>query len=133
MKNYHDIALLLLRIGAGALLIANHGWSKLISAFKFIVHGEPWRFIDGVANLGFPVPAFFAIAAALTESVGSVLIILGLFTRYAAAFVAITMSVAAFRHLTSDFRYELAAMHLLVALALILMGAGRYSLDAKRR
>ena len=133
MSKSSDIALLLLRMGAGAMLIANHGLSKLISAYGYVVHKQPWRFIDGVDELGFPFPALFAVGAALIETFGSLLLILGLFTRYAAAFVVILMSVAIYRHLSSDFRYELAAMYLLVALALLLIGPGRFSLDAKRR
>ena len=133
MNKFSDIGLLLLRIGSGFLLIANHGLSKLISAYGYVVHKQPWRFIDGVAELGFPFPAFFAIGGALIESIGALLIILGLFTRYAAAFLVVMMAVAAYRHLISDFRYELAAMYLLVGLALILIGPGRFSLDAKRR
>ena len=133
MNKYADVALLLLRIGSGSMLIANHGFSKLVSAYKYVAHGESWRFIEGVAGLGFPAPAFFAICAALSESIGGALLIVGLLTRYAAAFIAITMSVAVFRHVSTDLRYELAAMYLLAAIALMLIGAGRFSLDRKLR
>jgi putative oxidoreductase len=133
MGKFSDLALLLLRIGSGAMLIANHGFSKLVSAYGYVIHKQSWRFIDGVAELGFPFPAFFAVGAALIESVGGLLVMIGLFTRYAAALIMIVMSVAIYRHLSSDFRYELAAMYLLVGFTLVCIGAGRYSLDAKRR
>ena len=133
MNRLWDIGLLLLRVGTGLLLIANHGWSKLMSAYGYVALGKDWKFIEGVAKMGFPLPAFFAIAAAMVESIGSVLLILGLFTRYAALFIGITMGVAIYRHLTTDFRYELAAMYLLIAIALMLLPPGRFSLDAKRK
>ncbi|MCI0412816.1 DoxX family protein [bacterium] len=133
MNRFWDIGLLLLRLGTGLLLIMNHGWGKLVSAFGYLAQGKPWKFIEGVANLGFPFPAFFAVAAALAESIGSILLIIGLFTRYAALFIAINMSVAIYRHLTSDFRFELAALYLCIALAFLFLPPGRFSMDAKRK
>jgi putative oxidoreductase len=133
MNKFSDLALLLLRIGTGFLLIANHGYSKLIGAYGYVINKQPWRFVDGVAELGFPFPTFFAVGAALIESIGALLVIIGLFTRYAAALIMVVMSVAIYRHLSSDFRYELAAMYLLVGFTLVCIGAGRYSVDAKRR
>ncbi len=133
MNRLWDAGLLLLRLGTGLLLIANHGWSKLVSAYGYVVQGKEWKFIEGVEKLGFPMPAFFAVAAALAEGIGSILLIIGLFTRYAALFIAITMGVAVYRHLTTDFRYELAAIYLLIAVALMLLPPGKFSLDAKRK
>jgi putative oxidoreductase len=133
MNRFWDVGLLLLRLGSGLLLITQHGWGKLASAYAYLAHGKEWKFIEGVGKLGFPAPEFFAICAALAEGIGSVLLIVGLFTRYAALFIAITMGVAIYRHLTSDFRFELAALYFLIALALVLLPPGRFSLDAKRK
>ena len=133
MNRLWDVGLLLLRLGAGLLLIVNHGWGKLVSAYGYLAQGKDWKFIEGVANLGFPLPAFFAVAAALAESIGSILLILGLFTRYAALFIMITMGVAVYRHLTSDFRFELAALYFLIALTFVFIPPGRFSVDARRK
>jgi putative oxidoreductase len=124
------MARLLVRVGFGLLLALNHGWGKASAAFGFVFLGQEWRFVGVVGEMGFPLPAFFAICAALAEFVGGLLLAAGLFTRYAAAFVTINMSVAVLRHLFTNMRYELATLYLIVAVYLLLSGAGKLSLDA---
>lgn len=128
-----DFGLLIVRLAAGLMLLGFHGWSKLVAAFGYIFQGQEWRFVDGVAGLGFPLPGFFAVCAALAESVGALLLAAGLFTRYAAAFVTVNFIVATYRHLSTDMRFELAAMYLAFALLFLLGSPGRYSLDAALR
>lgn len=124
------MARLLVRVGFGLLLALNHGWGKVSAAFGLVFLGQEWGFVAGVGEMGFPLPAFFAICSALAEFVGGLLLAAGLFTRYAAAFVTINMSVAVLRHLFTNMRYELAALYLIVAVYLLLSGAGKLSLDA---
>lgn len=139
-----DVALLVLRLAGLGLALA-HGWGK-IAAF---VSGEGAGFIEGVGRLGFPMPGLFAWAAALAEFAGGLLVALGLFTRVAASFSAFTMLVAGFiRHkfhlhllvwlgiyqasektIESWRDPEKALVYVLIFVALILMGAGRFSLD----
>ena len=86
-----DAGLLLLRICLG-LGMAYHGWGKVFG-------GHMEGFAKGVAAMGFPAPAFFAWAAALSELAGGILVAAGIGTRYAAFFILMTMFVAAFvRH-----------------------------------
>jgi putative oxidoreductase len=140
-----DVALLILRL-AGLGLAFAHGWGK-ISA---LASGEADGFIERVGQLGFPVPVVFAWAAGLAEFVGGLFVAFGLFTRVAASFAAITMLVAGFlRHkfhlhllvwlglfdaskesIESWRDPEKSLVYLLIMLALILMGAGRFSLDS---
>ena len=140
-----DLGLLILRL-AGLYLAIGHGWGKVVG----LASGET-RFLEGVANLGFPMPVVFAWAAALSELVGGTAMALGLFTRWAAAFAATTMFVAAFvRHrAASQFlswigiapaseesfkawgNPELSTIFLLVCLAVALLGPGRFSIDAR--
>lgn len=118
-----DVGLLVLRVVAGGLMFYLHGLGKVPPQGKFV---------DGVTALGFPAPTLFAWAAALSEAVGGVLLVLGLFTRPAALMLAFTMGVAAFLVHGADplAKKELALVYLSIALLYLLAGAGRYSLDA---
>lgn len=139
-----DAALLILRLSGLGLALA-HGWPKI----ERFLSGQAGPFVEGVAALGFPYPTVFAWAAAVAELVGGSLIALGLLTRVAATFAAFTMFVASFlRHrllqqtlaffgvnsvsdevLESWGNPERAAVYLLIFVSLVLMGAGRFSLD----
>jgi putative oxidoreductase len=139
-----DIALLILRL-AGLALAFLHGWSKVDQ----LIWGDPTGRFESIANLGFPMPGFFAWCLALTEFGGGLLITFGLFTRVLASFAAFAMFVATFmRHklhlqilvglgainvpeetVESWGNPETALLFLLIMLSLVLMGAGRISLD----
>lgn len=118
-----NIGLLWLRVLTG-LGIASHGYQKLFG-------GIMPQFMEGVAKLGLPAAGFFAHAAGASEFFGGLLIALGLFTRVGAVFVFFTMSVAAFHaHAGTPFsERELPLAYWTVSSALVLLGAGRCSLD----
>lgn len=132
-KSQIDWALLVLRVAVGLGLFALHGWGKVKGAWGHLVGGEEWGFATGVAGMGFPFPRFFAFLSTLAESVGALLVAAGLWTRIAAAIVCVNMTVAVSRHLATDMRFELAALYLVVAVALVIAGAGRLSVDGIRR
>jgi putative oxidoreductase len=143
-----DAALLILRLSGLGLALA-HGWPKM----ERFLSGQAAPFVEGVSALGFPYPTVFAWAAAVAELVGGFLIAFGLLTRVAAGFAAFTMFVAAFlRHklLQQTLAFfgvnpvseevlegwgspERAAVYLLIFLALMLTGGGRFSLDRLAR
>lgn len=118
-----NIGLLLLRVFTGWAMLLQHGLHKLPPS--------P-RFIERVSALGFPLPEFFAWAAALAEVFGGGLLALGLCTRPAAAAILVTMLVAAFMlHANDPFgEKELALLYACVAWLFMLIGSGRYGLDA---
>jgi putative oxidoreductase len=118
--------LLILRVMVGAVFVV-HGGQKLL------VTGLP-RFAEMLTQLGVPMPPVAAVVVALAECVGGVLLILGLFARPAAAVVAIDMVVAVLTvHLRRGFfnpgGLEYPLTLLAADLALMLLGAGAYSMD----
>lgn len=117
-----DGGLLLLRLWLGSMMIY-HGYGK--------VFGDNAKFVSGVADMGFPAPEVFAWLAAWSEFGGGILLALGLATRFSTIMAAITMAVAAFvRHGPDPFgKKELAITYLVLCSVLVLMGAGRFSLD----
>lgn len=118
-----DAGLAVLRAFAGTSLALAHGLGKMPPSEKFV---------GGVSSLGFPAPELFAWAAGLAELVGGLLVAIGLCTRPAAAMAGFTMLVAAFgQHASDPFaRKELALLYLSSMLCLLLVGSGRFGLDA---
>ncbi len=117
-----NLGLAALRLFAGFSLMYAHGLGKMPPSE---------RFIAGTAEMGFPMPWLFAWAAALSETVGGVLMAIGLATRPAALFVACTVGTAAFvRHAADPFaRKELAFLFFFTAMLFLCTGGGRFSLD----
>ncbi len=122
-----DLGLLVLRISVGGLMLF-HGYHKA-------VYG-----IDGIGGMltAIGLPSFIAYGALLCEVVASAMIVLGIWTRAAAAALAGNMVVAILMaHLSTIFTVdpmtggwtaELPALYLLGALALCFTGGGRYAL-----
>ena len=120
-----DGALLLLRAIAGAAFMF-HGWMKIQNPFG-------WMGPEGFA------PAPFQALAAMSEFGGGLGWILGLLTPIASLGILCTMMVAMFTHLilrgdpfvsaTGGPAAELASVYFAIALLLIALGPGRYSLD----
>jgi putative oxidoreductase len=118
-----DLGILLVRLWFGLVLAFGHGWSKLAALGGFI------------EKLSAQMPAAWLLgtAAALSEFAGGILLALGLLTRVAAGFVLVTMLVAAFYvHWADPFmKKEFALAYAIAALAVLVAGPGRLSLDAK--
>lgn len=118
-----NLALLIHRIVFGGAMIT-HGWPKFQKAlsgnFKF---GDP-------IGLG---PEASLILASFAEMICSVLVIIGLATRWATVPLMFTMSVALFIvHADDGFgTKEKALLFLGAFLVLFLTGPGKYSVDDK--
>ena len=117
-----NAGLALLRIFAGVALAFSHGIGKL----------PPMEgLINRTAEFGFPIPAFFAWAAGLSEFLGGIFLALGFLTRISSFFIAFTMLVALIGvHGADPFnKQELAFMYFFVATAFLLKGASDWSVD----
>lgn len=121
-SNAIDIAILVARVGIGALMLS-HGLPKMMMLFS----GEPVKF---PSVLGM-TPDVSLLLAVLSEVACSVLLIAGLATRIATIPLIITMMVAVFGvHAADPFTMkEPGLKYLLVYIVLLFTGSGRYSLD----
>lgn len=117
-----SFAMLVLRVGAGSLMMVNHGFDKLMHFSAKAAHfADPFG-IGSTTSLAMMVFAEFFCA---------VFIILGLFTRLACIPLIIGMGVALFYAHSGDFfgKGEAAGLFLVCFVTLLFTGPGKASLD----
>ena len=117
-------SILLFRVVLGTVMVHN-GLDKL---------GDINGFAEAyVEVIGLPFPIFFAYCAAITETVASPLLALGLFTRPAALGLFSTMVVANYHHiLVSGFSIpsiELSSIYAVSFAFFVIYGGGKYAID----
>ncbi|HQU77753.1 MAG: DoxX family protein [Chitinophagales bacterium] len=123
-----NFGLLFLRITLGASFIYHHGYGKISDPSRWKGLGEQ------MSNVGIHfLPEFWGFMAAFAEFFGSVLLILGLFTRPATILLAFTMLMAVIKHSQAGEGFAYPLDMLLVFLAIFFTGPGKYSLDARLR
>jgi putative oxidoreductase len=120
-----------LRLALGGIVLV-HGLGKLLNVGPAAVGGVS-GFTSYLMSLGVPFPQVTAWVVTLVETVGAVLVLLGILTRYMAALIAIDMAGAVwFAHLSQGLVAsggELPIALGLVAIALVLGGPGRLSVE----
>lgn len=122
-----NTGLLILRAGVGVLFLI-FGWMKLAAGEQM------WTGVGGSMQfLGISAwPVFWGLLASIAEFAGGLLLILGLFTRFAAVFLALTMIVAVILKINvSGALAEISSplVMLLVNICFAFAGGGVYSLD----
>ena len=124
-----DLAKLILRLTLGVLVLL-HGVAKLRGG------------VDPIAGMlaAHGLPGFLAYGALVGEVLGPLMLIAGFYARIGAALIAINMLFAvALAHMgqlgmlneQGGWALELQAMFLFTAIALALMGPGRFSVNGK--
>ena len=118
-----DAGMFALRLAIGATFI-NHGSQKLFTATEAMT-----KFF---ASQGFPAPGAMVLLAGIAEFVGGILLIAGLGTRFAAAahVVVMVVAIAAIHGVSKWGAIELPVTLLASSLAILLCGAGGWSIDA---
>ena len=118
-----DIALLILRVGAAAMLLT-HGWAKITN------------FSERLNNFADPIglgPALSLQLVIFAEFFCSIFLILGFMSRIILIPIIINMAVIAFIvHADDPFsRQELPLLFLITFVVLFLTGPGRLSIDGQ--
>lgn len=130
-----SLGLLFLRVGIGLMMFFGHG---LVKIQKFAEMKDGFKAPD-FFPLKYMSPPVTLMATIGAEAVCAILIIVGFATRPAAFVLAFTMTIAAFYvHGQHPFfpvegikgSKELALLYLVPAVAILLAGAGSYSLDS---
>jgi len=120
-----DLAKLLLRLLVAGLMLL-HGISKLRHGVGGIV--------DGVVSHG--LPSFVAYGVYIGEVVAPVAVLLGFFTRYAAAIIAFNMVFAVYLAHSADlfhlnkgggYALELQLFYFACAVIIAMLGSGKYA------
>ena len=119
-----SFGLLILRISIGTMLI-HHGYEKT---------ADIQNFADAfVRPIGLPFPILSSYIAAYSEIYGSWLVIVGLFTRFAALSIVGTIGVAIYHAIvTAGFNIyllELLILYMGGSLCILLLGSGDFALD----
>ncbi|GAA1427674.1 DoxX family protein [Microlunatus lacustris] len=123
-----DLGLLVVRLALAGVMIA-HGVQK---AFLNGLAGTQ----QGFTGMGAPLPELTAVLVVLLEIGGGVLLVAGLATRVVALLFGVTMvGAAVLVHLPNGFYaadggWELVGLLAALCLALVLSGAGRFSVDS---
>jgi putative oxidoreductase len=129
LGNYRNFGLLIIRVGLGIMFVY-HGLPKLEGGPKM------WEQIGlAMGNVGIHfLPAFWGFMAAATETVGGVLLILGLAFRPVCLLLVINLVIAALFHFHKGDGWGGAAHAVEDAImfaGLLFIGPGKYSVDKK--
>jgi putative oxidoreductase len=125
---WSEIGDTLVRVVIGYILLM-HGWGKLNTGIAGVS--------GYMGKLGLVPGVAFGGAAMVLETVGALCLVVGLFTRFFAAALAIEMAIALLVvHMTKGFAasqggFEYVLLLGIVLFAIALRGGGPYSLDAK--
>ncbi len=126
-QRFSSCSFTIVRIATGAILLP-HGIQKVF--FLNIA-----RYTEIIAGKGMPFPELLAYLTFFTEFVAAACLIIGLFTRIAAAMIAIEMLVIVFvfqwqfGFFWTNRGYEYALLLMVLSVAIFFRGGGKCSVD----
>jgi len=129
LSHYDDLGKLVLRLALGAMLLL-HGIAKLVGGIGFVT--------GALEKMGLPGAIGYLVY--IGEVIAPLLILFGLWTRLGALIIAGNMVVAVLLVHTAQlfslsdtggWELELQGMFFFGAVALVLLGAGRYSIGGR--
>ncbi len=128
-EEIRNIGLLILRMGLGIMFIL-HGYPKMFGG------PEMWTEVGmAMQYLGIDfAPMFFGFMAGVAEFFGGIFILLGLFFTPSVVLLFLVMLVASVKNIATAeglANYSHSIELAVVFLSLVLIGAGKYSLDKK--
>ena len=123
----NSLALTVIRIGMGILFVG-HGYLKIKGGVA------EWKWTgEQLGNLGIRfAPVFWGICATLSEFLGGISLTLGIGTRIAASFMALSMFVAFLHHIKKGVSYGYISFplsQLIIFVGLTIAGSGAFSVD----
>lgn len=127
LQKHYDLGLLIARVGIGLGFVYYHGWGKLLGG------PERWAGLGSeMARFGINFwPTFWGFAIAFAESIGAIMIAAGLLFAPMSLILAIGMFVAWTAHIASgQGQPGHAFKNMMVLIAFLFTGPGKYSIDA---
>lgn len=120
----------ILRIGAGGLLMVQHGFSDAVSAYHFFWKEEPWALVPAFHDAGLPFAHLLAPFVALVVLSVSACWIIGFLTRlFSVVFLPFVITAIVLMQKTGSPQVEAAWLYLFIAVTLLMFGSGAVSVD----
>ena len=125
IKNRNDLYLLILRIFTAYLMFFYHGLGKVVGG------PDRWKSLGGameVFGIDF-FPTYWGFMAMLSESVGCLFILLGIFAVPSSLILSFTMFVVCVGDIVEGEFPEKPMLYILILFTFVIFGSGKYSLE----
>jgi len=130
VSDVHAWGQLILRVAVGLMIFYIHGWHKLKGGLAYLRNGTPGKVAEEVAEMRFSALVASAFAATIVPLICSLFLVAGLLTRVNASLLAGPLCVANLQNVLARRDPQLAILDMLIMVALVFLGGGRFSLDA---
>ena len=119
--------IVVLRVGAGLLLLSQHGWAAAHGAYEFLWEEKAWLWVKAFSDAGLPYPTLLAPTLAILVAAVAVSWCVGFLTRLF-AFVFMPVAIGVILKAGPEYM-EVGWLYLLISVTLLLYGSGAVSID----